>query len=106
MADEAPPVLSMHGRATAAAGAALVAAAVVNPLDVIKVRLDMVQAVAAMLHMTVCDSSMSVCAPPRNRAPHAPPQTRIQVQAMAAAAGAPPDSGGLPQFRCVSTLYE
>lgn len=61
MADEAPPVLSMHGRATAAAGAALVAAAVVNPLDVIKVRLDMVQAVAAMLHMTVCDSSMSVC---------------------------------------------
>jgi hypothetical protein len=105
MADEAPPVLSMHGRATAAAGAALVAAAVVNPLDVIKVRLRMVQAVAAMLHKTVCDSSMSVCAP-CNRAPHAPPQTRIQVQAMAAAAGAPPDSGGLPQFRCVSTLYE
>lgn len=100
MGTEDESTLTLQGRATAAAGAALVAACIVNPLDVIKVGVCWA-CMPSLPHarQAVADTAAAVLFCGR-----LPPQTRIQAQAMAEASGQ--RSGCSTPWTCTSTLYE
>jgi hypothetical protein len=92
MGTEDETELTLQGRATAAAGAALVAACIVNPLDVIKVCLSCSSAaLSGQVSGSCADVVMLLL------------QTRIQAQAMAEASG---QRGCSTPWICTSTLYE
>jgi hypothetical protein len=131
MGTEDESQLTLQGRAAAAAGAALVAACIVNPLDVIKVRVWSERSAADGDHaagLAVVRGAAPI-PPPRTlllllrlmsqtsnpllllpAVPPSPPprpsttQTRIQAQAMAESLGQ--KAACSSPWTCSSTLYE
>jgi len=93
MGTEDETELTLQGRAVAAAGAALVAACIVNPLDVIKVRTGHCHALWSKIPGCCgsADDWLLLL------------QTRIQAQAMAESSG---QRGCSTPWTCTSTLYE